>query len=157
MQNLTYRKSDGLHKKNKILLVEDNPNDILLTQRAFKKCGVFISNCQLDCVTDGVEAVEYLSRNPKPTVILVDLHLPRMDGFELLEYLRSNETTKLIPIIILTSSTEEKDIKYAYDLGANSYIRKPINFKHFHEVVQVLSYYWLMLNENPIVYQIRWF
>ena len=149
MQNYSNRKSDNIHKKNKILLIEDNPNDTLLAQRAFRKCGGFISNCQLDCVSDGEDAVEYLSRNPKPTVILLDLNLPGMDGFQLLEYIRSNDATRLLPVIVLTSSTEEKDITHAYCLGANSYIRKPINFKDFHEIVQLLSYYWLILNENP--------
>jgi two-component system response regulator len=149
MQNFSYRKSSAINKKNKILLVEDNPNDTLLAQRAFRKCDGLISNCQLDCVTDGEQAVEYLSRNPKPTAILLDLNLPRMDGFQLLEYIRSNNATRLLPVIVLTSSTEEKDIAHAYHLGANSYINKPINFTHFHEVVQLLSYYWLVINENP--------
>jgi two-component system response regulator len=145
----TYKKYDTSHKNKKFLLVEDNPNDILLTQRAFNACDIFITTCKLECVTDGMDAVEYLSSKPKPMVVLLDLHLSRMNGFELLEYLRSNDATRLIPVIVLTSSIDEEDIKHAYRLGANSYIRKPINFKHFRKVVQALSYYWLILNEHP--------
>jgi CheY-like chemotaxis protein len=101
-------------------------------------------------VKDGVEAVEHLNTTVLPKIILLDLKLPRMDGFEVLKYIRSNERTKLIPVIILTSSTEEQDVKRAYNLGANSYIRKPVDFKKFHEVTQKLGSYWLMLNENPV-------
>jgi CheY-like chemotaxis protein len=81
---------------------------------------------------------------------LLDLKIPRRDGFEVLKYIRSNDRTKLIPVIILTSSTEEKDIKRAYSLGANSYIRKPVDYKKFHNVTQEIGSYWLMLNENPV-------
>jgi CheY-like chemotaxis protein len=101
-------------------------------------------------VKDGVEAVEYLKTNVLPKIILLDLKLPRMDGFEVLKYIRSNKRTKLIPVIVLTSSTEEQDVNRAYSLGANSYIRKPVDFKKFHELTQKLGSYWLMLNENPV-------
>jgi CheY-like chemotaxis protein len=101
-------------------------------------------------VKDGVEAVEYLKTNVLPKIILLDLKLPRMDGFEVLKYIRSNKRTKLIPVIVLTSSTEEQDVNRAYSLGANSYIRKPVDFKKFHELTQKLGSYWLMLNENPL-------
>ncbi len=137
-------------KERIILLVEDNPDDIKLTQRAFNKSNIFLNSYSLKVAKDGVEAVENLNTSSLPTFLLLDLNLPRMNGFELLKYIRSNESTKLIPVIILTSSTEEQDVKRAYLLGANSFIRKPIDFKKFHEVMQQIGSYWLMLNENPV-------
>jgi CheY-like chemotaxis protein len=137
-------------KESIILLVEDNPDDIKLTQRAFNKCNIFLNSYSLKVAKDGVEAVENLNTSSLPRFFLLDLNLPRMNGFELLKYIRSNESTKLIPVIILTSSTEEQDVKRAYLLGANSFIRKPIDFKKFHEVMQQIGSYWLMLNENPV-------
>jgi CheY-like chemotaxis protein len=101
-------------------------------------------------VNDGAKAVKYLDKNILPEFVLLDLKLPVMDGFEVLKYIRSNDHTKLIPVIILTSSNEEGDIKKAYRLGANSYIRKPINFKKFHDLTQIIGRYWLELNENPM-------
>lgn len=133
-----------------ILLIEDNPDDIKLTQRSFDKCEFYEDSCNLEVVKDGVEAVEYLNTGIIPKFILLDLKLPRMDGFEVLKYIRSNERTKLIPVIVLTSSTEEQDVKRAYGFGANSYIPKPVDFKRFHEVTQEIGSYWLILNENPI-------
>jgi two-component system response regulator len=143
-------KVGNIISSNIILLVEDNNDDIKLTQRAFNKCDYCLNSCNLEVVKDGVEAVEYLKTSVLPKIILLDLKLPRMDGFEVLKYIRSNKRTKLIPVIILTSSTEEKDVNRAYNLGANSYIRKPVDFKKFHELTQKLGSYWLMLNENPL-------
>jgi CheY-like chemotaxis protein len=132
------------------LLVEDNPDDIKLTKRAFNKCDICADICNLEVVKDGVEAIEHLNTSILPKIILLDLKLPGMDGFEVLKYIRSNDRTKLIPVIILTSSTELNDIKRAYLLGANSYICKPVDFKKFNEVTLRLGSYWLMLNENPV-------
>ncbi len=137
-------------KENIILLVEDNPDDIKLTKRAFDKCNFRENSHSLEVVKDGVEAVEYLNTSSLPKFLLLDLNLPRMNGFELLKYIRSNERTRLIPVILLTSSKNEQDVKRAYELGANSYIQKPVDFKRFHEVTQQLVSYWLMLNENPV-------
>lgn len=134
----------------KILLVEDNPDDIKLTQRAFGKCDFCKDTCQLVVVNDGSEAIEYLNTSVLPKLILLDLKLPKMNGFEVLDYIRSNERTKLTPVIILTSSKEEQDIKKAYYLGANSYIRKPVSFNRFYEVTQEIGTYWLNINEPPL-------
>lgn len=134
----------------KILLVEDNPDDIKLTQRAFNKCNLFEDSCELVVVKDGAEAIEYLNTSVLPKLILLDLKLPKMNGFEVLDYIRSNERTKLIPVIILTSSREEKDVKKAYRLGANSYIRKPVNFNRFYELTQEIGNYWLNINEPAL-------
>jgi two-component system response regulator len=140
-----------------ILLVEDNPDDIKLTQRAFNKSKI-AEKISLKVVINGNEALDFLfgegaysDRNTKqmPSVILLDLNLPRIDGFQVLERIRSDERTKLIPVIILTSSKEERDIKRAYTLGANSYIRKPVDFKKFSETAQQLGLYWVELNEIP--------
>jgi two-component system response regulator len=134
----------------KILLVEDNPDDIKLTQRAFGKCAFCRDTCQLVVVKNGAEAIEYLNTSVLPKLILLDLKLPKMSGFEVLDYIRSNERTRLIPVIILTSSREEKDVKKAYCLGANSYIRKPVDFNRFYEVTQEIGTYWLSINELPL-------
>lgn len=138
-----------------ILLVEDNPDDELLTLRALKKTGV-----QNDVVIarDGVEALDYLfargpysGRNPAvmPQLILLDLKLPRVDGFEVLRRLRSDERTRLLPVVILTSSREQRDMLDGYGLGANSYVRKPVDFEQFVRAVDLLKLYWLVLNEDP--------
>lgn len=138
-----------------ILLVEDNPDDELLTLRAFKK-----NNILNDVVVarDGVEALDYLfgtgmydgrDTNVQPTIILLDLKLPRIDGLEVLRRLRADERTKLLPVIILTSSKEEQDLIDSYSLGANSYVRKPVDFEQFSESVNQLGLYWLVLNEPP--------
>jgi len=138
-----------------ILLVEDNPDDVQLTLRALKKNN--ITN-KIIVARDGVEALEYLfcegqyaNRDPYdlPQVMLLDLKLPRADGLEVLRQVRSNPLTKLLPVVILTSSKEEQDIINGYSLGANSYIRKPIDFAHFCEAVYNLGLYWLLLNEVP--------
>lgn len=135
-----------------ILLVEDNPDDEALTLRAFRK-----NNIKNDIVVarDGVEALDYLFATGShadreagnPQVILLDLKLPRVDGLEVLRRLRSDERTKLIPVVILTSSREEQDLVDGYSLGCNSYVRKPVNFDEFMEAARQLGMYWLLLNE----------
>ncbi len=138
-----------------ILLVEDNPNDVKLTLRAFEKSG--ISN-RVEVVSDGVEALEYLhgtgefagrNHDSLPVVILLDLKMPRMDGIELLQRIRADERTRLVPVVVLTTSNEEKDRAESYALGANSYVRKPVKLSQFTEAVQQLGAYWLGLNEPP--------
>ncbi len=136
----------------RILLVEDNPGDIELTKRALAKSN--IAN-EMTVAEDGVEALEYLfGKDGKggcpagdlPVVILLDLKLPRIDGLEVLQRIRREEKTKQVPVVVLTSSDEQKDIIESYDLGANSYIRKPVKFNEFVEAVRQLGLYWLILN-----------
>ena len=135
-----------------ILLVEDNVSDIELTRRALRKS--HIAN-ELVAVEDGQEALDYLFGNaegakkekPLPTLILLDLKLPRVDGLQVLREIRAHETTKRLPVVILTTSSEEHDIIESYNLGANSYIRKPVNFDQFVKAVQHLGLYWLMINQ----------
>ena len=138
-----------------ILLIEDNPDDVVLTLRAFKK-----NNIANDVVVagDGLEALDYLfgtgkykerDISIKPAIILLDLKLPKMDGLKVLERMRADERTKLLPVVILTSSKEEQDIIGRYSLGANSYIRKPVDFNKFVEAVKHLQLYWLVMNELP--------
>jgi len=138
-----------------ILLVEDNPDDVKLTKRALRDNK--IAN-ELVVVSDGVEAMEYLDRactaaaegtGTLPSVILLDLKLPRLDGLETLQQIRADERLKLLPVVVLTSSNEETDILKSYDHGANSYIRKPVDFGEFTEAVRELELYWLLLNEPP--------
>ncbi|MHB9029513.1 MAG: response regulator [Candidatus Latescibacterota bacterium] len=138
-----------------ILLVEDDPNDIDLTRRAFRKSS--IAN-ELVVVRDGVQAMDYLfgagefaSRNvcDTPAIILLDLKLPKVGGLEVLNHVRSDDRTRLIPVIIVTSSGERQDLIEGYRLGANSYVRKPIRFEDFIQAVQQLGMYWLSLNEPP--------
>jgi two-component system response regulator len=140
-----------------ILLVEDNPDDVELTLRAFKKNNILN---KVIIATDGVEALDYLfgtgtdaGRDVKelPVVILLDLKLPKIDGMEVLKRIRQEERTKLIPVVILTSSAEQKDIIDGYSLGANSYIRKPVEFDQFAEAMRYLGLYWLLWNEPPPV------
>jgi two-component system, response regulator len=136
-----------------ILLVEDNPDDEELTLRALKK-----NNIQNEVVIarDGAQALEYLfgtgshagrDVDKLPSVTLLDLKLPKIDGLEVLKRIRSDERTKLLPVVILTSSREEQDLIAGYALGANSYIRKPVDFSQFIEAVRQLGLYWLLLNE----------
>lgn len=138
-----------------ILLVEDNPDDVKLTERALNKARVLN---KLIVAKDGVEALDYLfctgnwterDMTDMPQLILLDLKLPKIDGLEVLRRIRSDNRTKLLPVVILTSSREEKDIISGYSLGANSYIRKPVNFNQFAEAVRQLGLYWLILNEPP--------
>jgi two-component system, response regulator len=138
-----------------ILLVEDNPDDAKLTLRAFKR------NNMLNPVVvakDGVEALDivfargpYAERAGKPplTLIILDLKLPKLDGLGVLRALRGDERTRLIPVVILTSSKEEQDLIQGYSLGANSYVRKPVDFAEFQEAVRLLGLYWLMTNQPP--------
>lgn len=142
-------------EKRPMLLVEDNTDDVALAIRAFKKVG--ITN-PIVVARDGAEAIEWLfcqgvhtARDPKvqPVLILLDLKLPRIDGFEVLKRLRANHTTRLLRTIVLTSSHEESDILNSYDLGANSYIRKPVDFDKFLDSIGQIALYWLMLNEAP--------
>jgi two-component system, response regulator len=141
--------------KKIILIVEDNPDDELLTLTALKD-----NNIMNDVVVtrDGEEALDYLFMNGKyknrdvnmnPQVILLDLKLPKVDGLEVLHQIRSHPATRLLPVVILTSSKEETDLIKSYELGANSYIRKPVDFEQFSESIKYLGLYWLVLNELP--------
>jgi two-component system response regulator len=138
-----------------ILLVEDNRDDEALTLRALTKNNI---KNQVVVARDGVEALDYLfgtgshagrDLNDVPQVILLDLKLPKVDGLEVLRRLRINEHTRLLPVVILTSSNEEQDRISSYGLGANSYVRKPVDFSQFMEAVRQLGLYWLILNEPP--------
>jgi two-component system, response regulator len=131
-----------------ILLVEDNPNDAELAQRALKKTNL---GPRLVLARDGAEAIEYLfSDRPKPRVIFLDLKLPKIDGFEVLRRLRGDDRVKSIPVVVLTSSQEERDINECYRLGVNSYVVKPVEFDKFYQVVGDLAQYWLVLNKLPL-------
>ncbi len=138
-----------------ILLVEDNPDDEALTLRALKKNNI---KNEVVVARDGVEALDYLFGQGKfagrdtsimPQVVLLDLKLPKLDGFDVLRRMRSDERTRLLPVVILTSSNEEQDRVNGYDLGANSYVRKPVEFGAFIEAVKQLGLYWLLLNQVP--------
>ena len=142
-------------KSQVILLVEDNLDDVELTLRALSKNNV--AN-EVVVVRDGTEALDYLFATGAfegrdigdfPTVVLLDLKLPKVNGLEVLQRIRADERTKLIPIVILTSSKEEQDIVDGYKLGANSYIRKPVDFIQFSNAIKQLGLYWLVLNEPP--------
>jgi len=138
-------------KSPSILLVEDNPHDIALTKRAFAKCN--LAN-ELAFARDGQEALDFLleaPEHPLPSVVLLDLKLPRIDGLEVLRRLRANERTQMLPVVILTSSREQDDVANCYRGGANSYIRKPVDFDRFVEAIAQLGLYWLLLNERPPV------
>jgi CheY-like chemotaxis protein len=142
-------------KDRTILLVEDNPDDEELTIRALRKNG--IAN-ELVVARDGVQALEYLfgsgqwagrDTSVTPAVVLLDLKLPRVDGLEVLERMRGDARTRLVPVVVLTSSREEQDILKSYSLNVNSYVRKPVDFMEFSEAVKHLGLYWLLLNELP--------
>jgi two-component system response regulator len=142
-------KEDEMEKKV-ILLVEDNPDDVELTLRVFKKNKILN---EVVVAHDGEEALKYLLDEESiiPAVILLDIKLPKVDGLEVLKRIRADQRTKLIPVVILTSSKEEVDLVQGYNNGANSYIRKPVDFEKFTYVVNNLSLYWLVLNETPSV------
>jgi CheY-like chemotaxis protein len=138
-----------------ILLVEDNPDDVILTERALKKSHILN---KLIVTKDGAEALDFIfgtgtysDRDMRimPEVILLDLKLPKIDGLEVLKRIRSDPRSKILPVVILTSSKEESDLIRGYTLGANSYIRKPVNFNQFVEAIRQLGLYWLVLNEAP--------
>jgi two-component system, response regulator len=155
-QGLRNNKEDvHMHEQQVILLVEDNADDEALTLRALQRNN--ITN-KVVVARDGVEAVDYLfgsglyaGRDPNdlPQIVLLDLKLPKLDGFEVLTRLRADARTKRLPIVILTSSKEQQDIVHGYGLGANSYVRKPVDFEQFVEAVRQLGLYWLVLNEKP--------
>lgn len=140
-----------------ILLVEDDTNDVLLIRRAFRKAGTTAAIVNL---SDGQAAVDYLNGNgaysdrgthPLPALVLLDLKLPRKSGHEVLEWLRAQPELKRIPVVVLTSSREVVDIDRAYDLGANSYLVKPVAFNALHSLTQTVGLYWLLLNQPPSV------
>src|SRR3546814_85242 len=138
-----------------ILLVEDNPSDIALTRRAFVKSR--IGNPLAVC-EDGQDALDYLfaqgahgdrQGEALPALILLDINLPRLDGLSVLRQIRANPVTRRMPVVILTSSTEQADLAAGYDAGANSYIRKPVSFERFVDAITQLGMYWLVINEAP--------
>jgi two-component system response regulator len=142
-------------KSKNILLVEDNPSDVALTRRALQKSR--IAN-PLIVADDGQEALDYLfatgahvGRNVAdlPTLVLLDLKLPKIDGLTVLQHVRADPRTRRVPVVILTSSTEEQDMAMGYDRGVNSYIRKPVSFDQFADAIGQLGIYWLLLNEEP--------
>ncbi|MFC1680127.1 response regulator [Elusimicrobiota bacterium] len=142
-------------KERDILLVEDNPDDEALTRRALRKNNV---DNKIVVVRDGAEALDYLFETGPhvrsdsaelPAVVLLDLKLPKVDGLEVLKRIRADRRTKLLPVVILTSSIEEQDRLKGYESGANSYVRKPVDFARFGEAVRQLGLYWLLLNESP--------
>jgi CheY-like chemotaxis protein len=139
--------------QGKILLVEDNQDDIALTKRAFKNHN--ITN-EVVVANDGVQALEYLfgkdgapPSEELPSIVLLDLNLPRVNGLEVLQQIRSNDRTRTLPVVILTSSTDQRDLVEGYQLGANSYVRKPVDFVEFTEAAKQLGLYWLLLNQSP--------
>ena len=139
-----------------ILLVEDNPDDVELTRMAFEQNG--IAN-ELVVASDGKEALDWLFEEGEfsgrdggpPAIVLLDLQIPRIDGISVLRRIRQDERTRLLPVIVLTSSNEEQDRVASYELHANSFIRKPVDFQRFAEAVQSIRLYWLLLNEPPVM------
>ncbi|MDP2755472.1 MAG: response regulator [Nitrospirota bacterium] len=139
-----------------ILLVEDNPDDVELTIHALKKNNIVNS---VEIVRDGQEGLDYLfykgkysnSNHQLPGLILLDLKLPKVDGIEILKNIKVDRKLKLIPVVVLTSSKEERDVIESYNLGVNSYIRKPVDFDQFVETVKQIGFYWLLINEPPPV------
>jgi len=141
------------HSRGTILLVEDNQDDVELTLRAFKKG--HLSN-QVVVKRDGQEALDYLygtdgagKPNPLPVVVLLDLNMPRVDGLQVLQKMRSDDYTKIVPVVVLTTSDEQRDVVDSYHLGANSYIRKPVESKEFFEAILSLELYWTVRNVTP--------
>lgn len=145
-----------MNSLKKILLIEDNKDDEILTIKAFRKNK--LSN-DIMVIRDGEEALDYFSHTGKynspefeelPTFVLLDLKLPKVDGLQILKHIRSNERTKRLPVVILTTSKEQSDLVMSYELGVNSFVRKPIDFNEFMKAVNQLGMYWLILNENPV-------
>jgi two-component system response regulator len=133
-----------------IILVEDNPDDAKLSIRALKK-GNLANN--LLHLWDGEEAIQYLNQNKQnnlPKLILLDLKMPKIDGIELIQYLKNDDLLKTIPIVVLTSSKENKDIQKAYELGANAYIIKPVEFEKFARAVSEIGVFWMIINQPPV-------
>ena len=144
-----------METKRAILLVEDNPDDVELTLRALKQYHV---KNQINVVRDGAEALDYLfttgayadrDTTTMPAVVILDLKLPKVDGLEVLQRMRGDKRTKLVPVVVLTSSKEEQDMINSYKFGANSYVRKPVDFTQFVEAARQLGLYWLVINEPP--------
>ncbi len=142
-------------KERAILLVEDNPDDVELTLRALKHYNI---KNEIAVVRDGAEALEYLfatgaysdrDTTAMPAVVILDLKLPKVDGLEVLQRMRADERTKLVPVVVLTSSKEEGDMVNSYKFGANSYVRKPVDFTRFVEAARHLGLFWLVINEPP--------
>lgn len=131
-----------------ILLVDDNPDDVTLTLRAFRTNN--ITN-QVDVASDGEEALNYLLPDgqypPKPVLILLDINLPKISGLEVLRRIRTDDRTRHLPVVVLSTSSEDRDIVESYNLGANSYVRKPVVFNEFVDAVRVLGLYWLLVNQ----------
>jgi two-component system, response regulator len=151
---LPARRPDAMPlKQGTILLVEDNPDDVTLTMRAFRKNN--ISN-EMAVACDGEEALRYLLPDaaaetvtaPLPLLVLLDINLPKINGLDVLRGIRSHERTKYLPVVVLTTSSEERDIVESYNLGANSYVRKPVVFERFIDAIRVLGLYWLLVNES---------
>jgi CheY-like chemotaxis protein len=143
------------HVAGGFLLVEDNPTDEKLTLRAFERCGV---HAPIVVVRDGAEALDYLWREGpyagttgllRPSAVLLDLKLPRVDGLTVVRRLRADERTRVLPIVILTASREAEDIAESYALGANAYLRKPVDFAQFVQAAKTIALFWLQLNEPP--------
>lgn len=145
-----------INKAINILLVEDNPDDVELTLHALKKNNIVNP---VKIARDGQAALDYLfyrgkyqgSPHELPNLILLDLKLPKVDGIEVLQKIKSDRKTKLVPVVVLTSSKEESDLLKSYDLGVNSYIRKPVDFDQFVETVRQIGFYWMLINEQPQV------
>ena len=138
----------------KILLIEDNANDVELTKRALKKSNI---GNELIVANDGVEALNYFfgedgnggcASDELPVVVLLDLNLPRVNGLDVLRQMRANKKTKVVPLVVLTSSNQQKDIINSYGFGANSFIRKPVKFSEFAEAIRVLGLFWLVINQS---------
>jgi two-component system response regulator len=139
-------------ERRPILLVEDNPYDVELIQRAFRKIGMDTS---ILCVKDGVEAMDYLfggeeAPTPFPRVIFLDIKLPRIDGLELLREIKTRKQTRMIPVVVFSSSNETRDIEAAYRLGVNSYLVKPVDYHRFMERVTEAGQYWFRINQPPL-------
>jgi two-component system response regulator len=143
-----------INKTVHILLVEDNPDDVELTIHALKRNNIVNT---VEIVRDGQEALDYLfytgkytnSTHSLPSIILLDLKLPKVDGIDILRKIKLDRKRKLIPVVVLTSSKEERDVIDSYDLGVNSYIRKPVDFDQFVDTVKQIGFYWLLINEPP--------